>query len=236
MKIHSVHFGEEVLYDRLAKVLGFSAEKNSPKNPITIHKVSIFSLIAEKEKNGVSYHEISNALKTQYHHDIVQKANDGEFLCLLDLDTLVLGDLSEAEEDFDLGYTVRKQICRINSGVIFVRISSKTKDWYRRWLENVFILLDDSKLRRKLKATYSGINQSALSLLLKQPHDLTLKEFPGEIWNCTPIHYKHFGPDTKIVHLLNKAKVLKDYRKGGNRPGDKIAEKWLELERENDKH
>ena len=233
MVIHTVHFGDAPLHERLLKVFAFSIQKNSPSTPLKIHRIitePIPEEIACHKKRGFSAHDIVNTLKTKYHNEIVQNAKDGELLCLMDLDMAVFGDMFPAGEgDFDLGYTVRPERARINSGIMWVRISPKTKDWYQKWYKTVLSFFDDLKKFRPLKVQYGGINQAALGLMLAKPHDLKLKELPGVIWNCTPGSYRKFNPETKVIHLLNNAQVLHQTRNG---PGHKVAKAWLALEKE----
>ena len=231
MILHTIHFGEDNLYQRLAKVLAYSAKKNSPNTPIIIHAgPSTNQEIIENQRRGCFGHDIVNALKTKYHNEIVQNAELGEFICLMDLDMAVMSDLSEAEGDYDLGYTVRDQKARINSGIIFVRVSEKTKQWYSRWHEIVYQLLNDAGKLSKLKLIYSGINQSALGIMLQESHNLVLKEFPAKIWNLTPVHYNSFNSETKVIHMLNHASALS--QPNGTQPGAKVAKAWLALEKE----
>lgn len=208
MRIHSVLFGEGKIYKRFASVLATSMERNSPHTPFLIHSISGYDKeLVAKCGRGVSGHEVINALKTKYHNDLVQNTKNGELIGLFDLDLLVLKDLSCIEnEEFDLAHTVRNEVSRINSGVIFIRVSDKIKNWYQRWLENVEYLLRHNTLRKELHQKNAGINQSSLVMLLEQPHELKIKELPGLIWNCTPVDYPNFGEQTKIVHMLNQTK------------------------------
>lgn len=233
MKIHSVYFGEDDLFQKMGDVLKFSAQKNSPNTPFILHRFENFKQEwTSVQVMNTSENDKKNTLKTKYHNDIVQETENGEFICLMDLDMAILGDLSEAEGDYDLGVTVRKQKTRINSGVIFVRVSDKTKQWYQRWYNTVNMLLADPNLLRKKKKIYSAINQSGLGVLLENPHDVVVKEFEGAIWNCTPVDYRTCGPQTKVIHLLNYASALKEFRKSKSSRGAKVAKAWLNLEQE----
>jgi hypothetical protein len=148
------------------------------------------------------------------------------------VDVIVTGDMRDVEQEgeFDLAVTVRSG-GRINSGVVFVLVSEKTKEWYRRWYELVLVLLDDPKQLRQLKSKYAGINQSALETMLLEPHDLVVKKLPCNIWNCTPICYPQFNEQTKVVHLLEQARRVFSRRGVASGPTRKVISIWNELER-----
>lgn len=210
MEIHATHFGTSALYNRFGKVLRASIHRNSPNTPLKVHWIEEYdNSITDRLGRGVSGHEIINSLKTKYHYEIVQEARTGTILGMFDLDLLVLHDLSEIEDEkFDIAFTTREQgESTINTGVVFVRVSKKTKEWYKQWYDNVLHLLENNVLRRELKVKYLGINQSGLAMLLQETHELDILELPGLIWNCTPVCFSNFDSEqTKIVHLLNQVK------------------------------
>jgi hypothetical protein len=140
--------------------------------------------------------------------EIVNKADDGELLCLMDVDTMITGDLSEISEyDFDIAVTDKegKQAkAPINTGVIFVRVSPKTKKFFRDWYTFVLDYICNPTLLKKDKRVYLGINQSALSQMMKTEHDVNLLLVPCRIWNSTTITWPLYNDQTKVVHILGK--------------------------------
>lgn len=235
MKLHSVYFGSSKSYERFAQTLQYSATKNSPNTPLIIHSISEENLPFKPARSGIgpSRHDYINTIKTIFHNQIMQQAEDGELVGMLDLDLLILGDLSAAEEgDYDLGVTTRPQKSTINSGVVFVRVSPKTKSWYQDWCDRVLALFREPQKLRRLKARYAGINQSALGLKLTEKHDLKIKEFPGVIWNCTPINYIKFSPETKVLHLLEEGRFIKRNLQNSRGKLHKVQQVWGQIEME----
>jgi hypothetical protein len=234
MKVHTVHFSSSPLYKRFCTVLAASIRLHSPNTPLVVHRVlDCDSEIMSKLGKGRIGHDINNALKTKYHNDIVQNTENGEMICLIDVDTIVLGDLSDIEQEgeFDLVLTVRSTLARINTGVVFVRVSERTKSWYQRWYDLVLEILQDPKRLRHLKAKYAGINQSALSVMLLKTHNLIIKHVPCEIWNCTPTCYSKFSLSTKVVHMLEQTRgaISRGHQTRGKT--HKIISIWNDLER-----
>lgn len=234
MEIHSVHFGRSEFYKRYARVLEKSIERNSPNTPLTIYSAcglddSITNCLRHGKASG---HEISNAFKTKFHNEIVQCGGGGDLIGLFDLDLMILQDLTPIEkEDFDIAFTVRNHTARINTGVVFVRVSAKTKRWYDKWYRIVQNLLKNNGLRNELRMIHQGINQSALSIMMKESHNLKILELPGPIWNCTSIDFPLFGPNTKIVHMLGEARraitELKDPKEAN---AHRIVKLWKSFE------
>lgn len=247
MQLHTILFnvprrGSD--YDRLARVLARSVEVNSPGTPLELHYIELADPELEGVGRNIKATIIDNARKTKHHCQIVQDTPDGELICLLDCDTMVLGDLSEMDRDgFDFAYTMRPEGSRypINSGVVFVRVSHITKAFYRDWYANVQVLLNDPGQLAHWKPRYGGINQCGLAATLREYRDiLTTAELPCPIWNCENESWKHFGEFTKVVHLVPPLRqaVLK---KGGPRrplkPQEKtpchlIRERWQAYEKE----
>jgi hypothetical protein len=122
---------------------------------------------------------------------------------MMDVDLLVLQDLSPIENlDFDLAYTTRKKrTAPVNSGVVFVRVSERTKVWYEKWYENVLNLLESRTLFSQWRRRYGGINQCGLGMLLESSHDLKLLSLPCQVWNLCYDEHNKIQSGTKIVHI-----------------------------------
>lgn len=202
LELRSVVFGGDD-YVRMADVLRKSVELNSPHTPITLHYVHK-PLIPRAKR--LDFHNASNVTKTLYHTELVHLAKDGQLLGLLDCDTLVLGDLSEIEtKEFDIAFTFRNDRSPINTGVVFLRVSDKVRDFYWEWLAEVQRLAFNHKKLLKLNEIYRGVNQSALNEILRE-RDFGLKilELPCEIYNSVSCTWRYFSKNTKILHVLGR--------------------------------
>lgn len=235
MRLESILFGDSKAYARMAKVFQYTAQLNSPNTPLTLHhlKCDDHKLIEIATSEFVDAHEawVDNARKTKHHCNIVQNAKNGDEICLIDCDTFILHDLSEIQNyDFDIMLTSRRGMSRypFNSGVVFVRVNEKTKEWYRQWYKNVKELMVDKKLMNKFHRAYGGINQSALGMLLRSDHYLKVKNVPCWIWNCASDVHGYFDiRKTKVVHVNGQLRhVLVHNASQGSEVVMKLASIW----------
>jgi len=211
-----------------------SAAENSPKTPLEVLR------IADSDKDilrlGKCSNYLQNTRKTRHHCALVQAAEVGELLCLIDCDMLVLRDLSDAEsfvEGIDLAYTiVPGGLTYINTGVVFVRVSERTKSFYREWSEIALRMLKDRVLHDKWKRTYGGINQCALALRLSEPNELTTLELDGKFWNATTLNWPTALECARMVHILGKLRsgLLNRNSDSLNDPLLELKKKWRRYE------
>jgi hypothetical protein len=110
LELHSVLFPstQGQGYGRMAQVWEASAWQNSPDTPAFMHHITD----ADEDIKSIGAHRkaqfVNNVRKTRHHARIVAGATDGQILCLMDCDTFVLGDLSNAtNSSFDIAITVR---------------------------------------------------------------------------------------------------------------------------------
>lgn len=208
MNLHSVLFREKrrgTDYDRLAAVLKLSARENSPATPLMLHVIEDDDADLKAKSKAVKATFVDNARKTRHHCQVVQDAQDGELIGLLDCDTMVLGDLSEiADMPFDLAYTARPEGSRypFNTGVVFVRVNDHTRRFYRLWLEKVEALLANPVLLAKQRNKYGGINQCGLAATMEDFGSIDIRVLPCRIWNCENESWKLFDVDTKVAHIV----------------------------------
>lgn len=238
MRLASVLFREQDpgprgLYARLAGALERSAAANSPRTPLTVYRHrarfdrldSIRGDSPESGRRGL----IDNAQKISSWRRIVETADLGEVLGIMDCDTLVLGDLSAVLEiDFEVAYTARPPWARLpfNAGVVFVRVSAATRRFFAAWEEQNLRLLGDRTAHRPLRNKYGGINQAALGYLLERPVDVVPVAIPCTTWNCEDTSWSEFGPETKILHI--KGRLRSACVRGRNPEPDieRLAEIW----------
>lgn len=205
MQIKTVLFGESESFARMARALQRSVEKNSPRTPFEIVRPEYpVQQILQLRNNHHRTTFIDNAHKTKYHKDIVDQAEDGQLICLVDSDILITGDFHPVTylNHFDFAYTIRKsKKGPINSGVTFVRVSEKTRAFYHTWYENVLDLLARRSLFDGWAKKYGGINQCGLGMMLEEnKHFLQLMELPCSVWNLCFDQWHLFGPSVKAVH------------------------------------
>lgn len=220
-------------YRRFAAALTHSARVHSPATPFELIEIAERDNELKTANPRASAWRRANARKTKHHARIIQSAADGELIGLLDVDTMITGDLSPISDmRFDLAITVTppEGQYRINSGVVFVRVSEFTRRWYAQWYATVQRMLINEALWRQWKDNYGGINQCALAYLLANSEiKLDVAELPCAIWNSVGSTWAQFSPETKIVHLLG------NLRNACLAPGYRgelqlLARKWQQLE------
>lgn len=237
MRLESFLFGDKLAYQRMADVLSYTAEKYCFV-PLSIHRVDTEMDPFRTFHRRHQYFLIDNAIKTRLHCETIQQAQDGELIGLLDSDLMILHDVSEIEthmDNMDFAYTVRPGNWPFNSGVVFVKVSDKTRRWYKIWLENVQLLMCNTVLRKRYETRYGRINQSGLGMMLETDHDLNILQLPCHTWNCVPQTYSDFDPTTtKIVHILGKLRELCTMgRKMGGTPSIReLTKVWSNFEKE----
>lgn len=232
MELHAVLFtGKSIAcHPRLAKVLAASAV-NTP------HKLTIHYVDDDDEELWQICHRrrqwFDNARKAKHHWQIIEAAEEGSLLGMLDTDTMILGDLSEIEScEFELAYTVRPPgpvKCPINTGVYFVRITPTLKAFYARWLEVVVRMLRDVDFHDfwKSKKSYGGIHQAALGYMLETSGEpsCSMLKLPCEKWNCVSGTWEK-AENPLIVHIMSPLREWCLGRSWASKPGTK---RWVQL-------
>jgi hypothetical protein len=238
MKVISIWFGTNPMYERCARVLEHTLRVNSPLTDFEIRHVPDTNPVVRGLLRGsICGHDANNYLKTKFQMDAILDEPNGKLLCFMDTDTFVLGELSEIEEfigePFDIAVTAKENIhsaAPINSGVVFVRVSDKTKEWYTRWHEHAADLTKDTKRLRTLKRKYLGINQSSLALLMGAEHDLILKQVPCKIWNSTTATWNCWE-EAKVIHVLGKLRMsLFKYKRSSDGKITRLVKLWKDYE------
>lgn len=237
MEIHSFLFGSKTSYERMATVLKFGIEKYSPRTKVIIHKKPINAeLRAIGRQRSATY--VQNATKTLYHRDLVNESDNGSLIGLFDCDLMVLRPLYSIEnQDFDLAITHRPRGAqfRYNTGVVFVRVSNRTKKFYDLWYGVVKEMLADRKFYEKWKTQHGGINQCALAYLLANgmAKGLNVHTLECQEWNCENESWRRFDRNTRIVHLLGDLREAAVKGTHAKVPYvQELAKRWNALETE----
>ncbi len=244
MRLESIVFSSgNRRYERLASVLRKSAAINSPDTPLTIHEITEPDEdVIHQARENCEQTFIANARKTKHHVRIISEATDGELLCMIDADTMVMSDLSEISGvDFDLAYTVRSipqnplHPWKINTGVYFVRASAAIRAFAERWYATALEMLADKSLHHYWcnEKYYGGLNQAALGYQIEMQYDkrLRLLELPCPTWNSVNGNWKQ-PCEAKIVHIMAS---LRDWCLGGtvrkNIHEQQLVEQWMRYDK-----
>lgn len=181
------------LYERLAKVLAYSASRHCSTWHRQIRHVSMV-------KWEVSKH--------QYWAEQIDAAADGARLLLMDCDALILHPLDDVwEQPFDMAYTARDKAVSSwpnNAGVLFVRVSPAVRTFVRTLLADVRRMLKAPLADQVRWRNASGsIDQAALMHLFRSPlgQTLTIAALPCRVWNCEDSEWARFDPSTRILHV-----------------------------------
>jgi hypothetical protein len=257
MLLHSVLFSDSpsgANYERMARVLEYTAGMNSPATPLQLHRITepdddlIRALNCRPYQTDRRQGFLDNARKTKHHCRIVQEAEDGDILCLLDCDTIVIGDLSEATAfrgayAAALDHDVFPEIVLTerpigsahpyNTGVVFTRVCGLTRSFFRGWLDYVIRMLVDLDFHARWETHFGGINQAAFAARDYDYPGANIVRVPCEIWNCEYECMKRelFSNQTKIVHVHgNLRRHLFDGEEPCNGQVRMLAERWREYE------
>lgn len=214
------------LYYKMGRVLAHSMRENSLGTPLVIHEISETDAdiceIGQKHERQPWF--IANTRKTRHLTRLVRDAAEGELLLLLDIDTMVIGDVGVIEqgESFDLALTTgRENRYKLNTGVVFIRATCETKQLCAAWELRAMEMLADKALHDKWRPKWGGINQSSLASLIEQPgwlHGIRLRWLQTREWNAISADHRHAirrGDErrAKIVHLLGALRRVADVNK-----------------------
>lgn len=237
-RLEACYFGEGLggQWPRLAVVLAYSTVQHCPDwrctiacRPMPLGRVSEVSHTA-------------NTAKVEYWSDVVAAAADGDRLLLVDVDTMIVGKLDAIwEHSFDVGYTTCAPAARLpfNAGVIAVRVSDRTRTWFRAWRDLNRRMRFDRVFHETWRRQYGGLNQAALGYLLEHPQHgaipgwrgIHLRPLSGLRWNCEDSWWQAFDPEhTRIVHIKSGLRLAIF---GGDRiptGTERIVKRWRALE------
>ena len=132
--------------------------------------------------------------------------------CFLDCDTLLIKDVKYLfSQEFDIGFSVKKDVWPLNTGVLLVKLSEKTTDFFLRWQILTLDILNDPISFQQANVKdfpYGGADQMSFYKLINyidgqvifKSNSLTFKAFDSKVINQTEsvelqecnhiIHYK----------------------------------------------
>lgn len=200
----AVYFGTGAAggdFRRLARVLEYSALRHAPTWRVDVREIP--PPVGYRSTLGVPAHE-HNSAKLDHWRDVITSADDGDRVLLIDVDTMITGSLDSVWDlPFDLAYTSAAQRLPLNAGVVFVRVSPRSRAFLEQWAAVNRSFLGDATALRPWRTRYAGINQAALGFMLERAgHGCAIERLDGAIWNCEDSTWKRFAPPTtRIVHL-----------------------------------
>ena len=229
-------------YERHARVLEHSARVNSPGWDVVVRRIGPSTVRPAALGGGNTSSYAYNTHKLEEWRRIVHAAQDGDRLLLIDADTMILSPLDPVWQlDFDVAYTTKREHTRLplNAGVIFLRITPKSRAFIDAWWRWNLKLLGDAGLHAHYRRTYAGMNQAALGALLENggPKIAQLFELPCTEWNCESATWRLFDParPPRIVHVkgaMRRGLMGEDSRHLATEARGKLAAIWWGFERD----
>lgn len=207
-RLEGPYFGDEgSIYARMARVLEHTARKHCPEWRINVSAVQPEAPRGARRESKF----LVNTQKLDLWCRIITEAPLGDRICLIDSDTFLVNGMDGVWElDFDLAYTVRDYIIPINAGVLFVRVTPRTRAFMQRWRRENAEMYADVAYHMQWKEKYGGMTQASLGRILEDgDHGLNLLELPCAEWNCEDSAWGAFDTaSTRVVHVKSGLRRL----------------------------
>ena len=216
----------------MAAVLGRTACAQLPEWDVRVEKIAAPPSCFVSAIGNPSH--VWNTTKLLWWRDRILDAPDGARVLLIDGDTAIVRTLDPVWEiDFDLAYTIRPPGgYPFNGGVVFVRVSPRTRAFFDAWYQVNLYLLGDAEVHAPLRKKYAGMNQASFGFLLEgKAHGLDLVKLPCEEWNaCAPALYHRNV--SRIIHIKSSVRRAL-FGQECERPAQKpLIRTWRILERD----
>ena len=220
------------MYRRLARVLEHTAHKHCSDWDVLVEEVT------DPGRGDVHARQsfVWNTRKLRWWHDRVIEAPDGAEVLLIDADMAILKPLDDAWAiDFDIAYTVRDVGLPLNGGVVFVRVSDRTRRFVDQWWETNLRFFNDPEAHAPWRAKYAGMNQASFGYVLEEvDHGCDLVKLSCREWNC--VKWTTFDrATTRVLHVKSKLRRLTFGVETVARPAPYVKyliDLWHSLERE----
>lgn len=237
-RLEACYFGADDVWRRMADVLEHTATVHCPS-----WTRSIRAITPEPRPSvlAVESHEV-NTQKLEHWLARVEDAPDGTPMLLIDVDTAILRPLDPVwRESFDVAFTTKRRPFPFNLGVIFLRVSDRTRAFMGSWLEENNNLLTDRMHSHLWRNSFGGVNQAAFGRLLQRSGlSVTFHRLPCAEWNCEESAWPTFDSNkARVLHLKGSLRqcVFRYSKVPGRRasiPGElqPLVTLWQDLERE----
>lgn len=215
--------GDET-YIKLAKVMEYSVQKNSPNTPLEMTHIKAPQLMSAKKAFDSNHHKFSEWVKA------MDRTNDD--VILIDSDMLILRDLSDAfNDDFDIGITAlpgfekflkeapvvrpgktdgQQDRLPYNGGVVFVRNNDAARGFIHKWGEiDHRMYKEDKALHTRYRLKYAGMNQASLGWMMENYKGVKIKFFDCREWNWCRDKWpwpSHGEPGPRILHIKSRTR------------------------------
>lgn len=228
-------------YERMAKVLGYSASVHCSDYETTIEQIHPPTTKRDgntRGRNGLA----TNTDKLNAWNRVVENCNDGDKLVLLDADMMIVAPIDDVWDfAFDVALT-NKRTSRLpfNGGAVYLRINDKSRHFMRLWRDVNERLYNDPKAHAPWRKKYGGMNQASLGYLKdtdRIPEDLRLKWLPCWTWNCCDDAMWRCPKDARIIHIKSGLRRSVFRRKGKHSMRylhtemSRLIEQWYAYER-----
>ncbi len=237
-KLFAVYFPGDgpnsAFYARMAKVLDYTASRHCQNWTVDVRLIQ-----PGKYSNQHTHSHISNTHKLDHWNRFVQECADGDRVLVMDGDMMILRGLDDIwDREFDLAYTSKRAKLPFNGGILFLRVSEKTRRFMQAYWDKNMELLAAPQKHAPFRAKFGGMNQAAFGALLPEletTFGLQVLEIPCAEWNCEQSSWPKFDPKfTRIVHVKSGLRKAIFGRGPIEPPLVPLIEVWKGLERESE--
>jgi len=191
--------------------------------------VELFLTAPEKVPDK-KYGFTSNSVKLASWVDFLRTCKDNVIFC--DCDMLMLKSAEEAfDSDFDIAYTRRYRSTGIpiNGGVVMVRPTEASLDFFEKYLEANDRMLKDSAFHAKWREKYHGINQAAFGYMLEEgDHNAKMHIYDTRDWNAVDCDWPFINDDTVFLHVKGAMREVLQ-RRMPHGPKKKAMQLWYDM-------
>lgn len=224
---------DQAIYERMSLVLRATARAYIPDALIDIRRIP--APLTDLARSVIEHWKAANSDKLRHWVDCCDKLPDGAQAILLDVDTFIRDDPSDAwDTPFDVGLTKRRESHKypFNGGVVFIRVNHRSRRFMRQWLAANEYLRKNPQAHRPWRLSHGGMNQAALGFILAQGVACKVAHLPTWRFNACDASDWADIEGAAIVHV--KADMRKALE-GAARPTEvtrSIIEQWWRLEQQ----
>lgn len=220
-------------YRRMAQVLAYTAEIHCHGWDRAIDRITPATL--DRHPSASDSH-LANTQKMEAWYQAVMASPDGARVLLLDADTFITRPLDDIwDEPFDFAYTVKPSRFPHNSGVVFIRVSPRSRAFVETWRNENLRMLREEAHHQEWRRKYGGINQASLGYALETGLAAAIRILPLPCveWNCEDSSWANFDPAvTRVVHVKSRLRRAIFMEGGFGTPKHikRLAAEWRGLE------